>query len=260
MSSSASSRLVLLVCAVLAVAACGTVNGPSPAPPADSPISSAAPFGPIVATSANSDVLFGSREMAFSPNLSAFQRWGNVNARFAAQRESQKSSCDASDPATCPGPWWTGFVAELKNLKLRERVVLVNDTFNRVTYVTAEKNWGNPAYWETPFEFLAKGGQCQDYAIAKYLALLDSGVPENRMRFVVVRDIARSLDHAVTVVNVDGEELVLDNLAAEVKPARQDAQYTPYYALNDRGWWLYSPPVPYRGRAVQIAAAPDKTN
>ncbi len=211
-------------------------------------------------SSTTSNALFGSREIAFSPNLSAFQRWGNVNARFAAQRNVATSSCDESDPKTCPVQWWQNLITELAGLPLQERVALVNDTFNHVTYVAAQKNWGNPGYWETPFEFLSKGGQCQDYAIAKYLALLDSGVPEDQMRFVVVRDIARSLDHAVTVVKVDGEEMVLDNLAAEVKPAGQDEQYTPYYALNDRGWWLYSPPLSSRRRAVQMAAAPEKSD
>ena len=261
---SAPSRFALLACAVLSFSACSTVNAPnpetSPASAATSSTSSATLFAPIVMSSATSDVLFGSREIAFSPNLSAFQRWQNVNTRFVAQRDATKSSCDGSDPKTCPVQWWQGFITELEALPLQERVALVNDTFNHVTYVTAGKNWGNPGYWETPFEFLRKGGQCQDYAIAKYLALLDSGVPEDQMRFVVVRDIARSLDHAVTVVNVDGEELVLDNLATEVKPAGQDEQYTPYYALNDRGWWLYSPSLSSRRHAVQVAEAPQKSD
>jgi len=80
------------------------------------------------------------------------------------------------------------------------------------------------------------------------------------MRFVVVRDIARGLDYAVTVVDVEGKELVLDNLTAEVKTAGQDEQYTPYYVLNNRGWWLYSPPVSYRGSVVKVAASSDKSN
>ena len=166
----------LLACAVLSFSACSTVNAPnpetSPAPAVTSSTSSATLFAPIVMSSATSDVLFGSREIAFSPNLSAFQRWQNVNTRFVTQRDAAKSSCDGSDPKTCPVQWWQGFITELEGLPLQERVALVNDTFNHATYVTAGKNWGNPGYWETPFEFLSRGGQCQDYAIAKYLALL----------------------------------------------------------------------------------------
>jgi predicted transglutaminase-like cysteine proteinase len=268
-------RFACLIGAVLSVSACSSVTGPEQAalrasspypsvsvfvPPAAPVAPPASAYAPIaVSAPATPDVLFGSREIAFSPNLAAFERWQDVKTRFANQR-NLKSSCDGSDAKTCPVQWWQNFVAELSTLPLKDRIARVNDTFNRVTYVSATANWHNPGYWETPFEFLAKGGQCQDYAIAKYLALLDSGVPEEQMRFVVLRYIARGLDHAVTVVNVGGEEMVLDNLAAEIKPADENEGYAPYYALNDRGWWLYAPTLNYRASAVQVAAVPPKAD
>ena len=278
------SRFALLFCAALLATSCSSVTGPehaalqaapsyqpvssyasfvppasyaAPAQPAAPPASAYAPI--TVSAPAVPDVLFGSREIAFSPNLNAFDRWQDVKARYAAQI-SAKSACDGSDPKTCPVQWWHNFVAELSTLPLKDRIARVNDTFNRVTYVAATVNWHNPGYWETPFEFLAKGGQCQDYAIAKYLALVESGVSEDQLRFVVLRYVARGLDHAVTVVNVEGEEMVLDNLAADIKPANEDEGYAPYYALNDSGWWLYAPTLNYRASAVQVAAAPPKAD
>ncbi|MDE2229418.1 MAG: transglutaminase-like cysteine peptidase [Alphaproteobacteria bacterium] len=56
----------------------------------------------------------------------------------------------------------------------------------------------------TPFEFLRRDGQCQDYAITKFLLLRELGVSNNAMPLVVLRDIRRQVDHAVLVVTVSG--------------------------------------------------------
>jgi len=106
-------------------------------------------------------------------------------------------------------------------------------------------------YWETAFEFLRHGGQCQDYAIAKYLLLREAGVPANLMRMVVLRDAAIGLDHAVLAVYVDGEPMLLDNLHAGIVPASEASNYHPYYSINENGWWYH-----FGGQAMtQVAAA-----
>jgi predicted transglutaminase-like cysteine proteinase len=94
----------------------------------------------------------------------------------------------------------------------------------------------------TPLEFLAYGGQCQDYAIAKYVALRQAGVPADQMRIVILRATARGEDHAVLVVNVDGEAMMLDNLRTGVVPANSEASYRPYYSINESGWWQHKAP------------------
>jgi predicted transglutaminase-like cysteine proteinase len=168
------------------------------------------------------------------PNSSSFERWTRVITRFDRERQDATATC-APDLA-CPRDQWANLVAELKTVPLRERVLRVNAVLNRLPYIPAERNWGDVAYWETPYEFLARGGQCQDYAIAKYLALKESGVPTTALSFVVVRDTLRGLDHAIDIVTVDGTQLVLDNQVQEVTPAEGYQRYQPYYAVNDRGW------------------------
>jgi predicted transglutaminase-like cysteine proteinase len=201
------------------------------------------------------DGLLGRRvSSSTSHELGPMPRWQKVMTRFERQERTPDSTCAAG--ANCPPETWKAVVAELKTLPLRERVERVNDIFNRVPYVPAEVNWHDIAYWETPYEFLARGGQCQDYAIAKYLALLESGVPEQKLRFVVVHDNKVELDHAITVVDVDGESLALDNQMATVVPAQSlQTRYSPYYALNDNGWWSYS-----SAQLAQVAWAPPTTN
>jgi predicted transglutaminase-like cysteine proteinase len=105
-------------------------------------------------------------------------------------------------------------------------------------------------YWESPFEFLRHGGQCQDYAIAKYLLLRAAGVPAEQMRMVVLRDAAIDLDHAVLVVYVNGEPMLLDNLRGNIVPARSVSYYHPYYSINENGWWTH-----FGGQAMTRVAA-----
>jgi predicted transglutaminase-like cysteine proteinase len=175
--------------------------------------------------------------------------------RFSQQEHSPDTACSDS-AANCPAEIWKQLVAELRALPLRARIERVNDILNRVPYVPAAVNWHDAAYWETPYEFLARGGQCQDYAIAKYLALRESGVPENALRFVVVHDNQAELDHAIALVDVDGVSLALDNQLAAVTPVELLRQrYSPYYALNDQGWWSYMSPS-----AMPVAWQPATAN
>lgn len=183
---------------------------------------------------------------------SSFERWNRVIARFGQERQDATATCTPG--VACPREEWAKLVAELKTLPLHERVLRVNAVLNRLPYIPAERNWGDVAYWETPYEFLARGGQCQDYAIAKYLALEESGVPTTALRFVVVRDMLRGLDHAIDIVTVDGAPLVLDNQVEEVTPAEGYKRYQPYYALNDQNWWITKP-----ARAVSGASFPATT-
>jgi len=204
------------------------------------------------------DGLLGRRvSSSRSHDAGPMPRWQKVMARFAKQEHSSDAAaCSGTAAATCPAEIWKELVAELKTLPIRARVEHVNDVFNRLPYVPAEVNWHDVAYWETPYEFIARGGQCQDYAIAKYLALLESGVPEQDLRFVVVHDNLVQLDHAITVVEVDGDSLALDNQMRSVIPAQSLQQrYSPYYALNDLGWWSY---MSYD--ALQVAWQPPTTN
>jgi predicted transglutaminase-like cysteine proteinase len=182
-------------------------------------------------------VLFGTREV-FSPDNSAFFKWHGVLARFAAERRAEPL-CAPGVAEPCQPAAWRALVASLKGLDLRAKLDRVNAAINRHPYVPSFVNWHESNHWETPFEFLRKGGQCQDYAIAKYLLLREAGVPAAALRLVVLRDTHLGLDHAVTVALVEGEALVLDNQQPAVVPASRIDYYRPYYSINEQGWWLH---------------------
>ena len=52
--------------------------------------------------------------------------------------------------------------------------------------------------------FASNAGDCEDYAIAKYVALQEIGIAAADLRLVVVHDEATKQDHAVAAVRYDG--------------------------------------------------------
>jgi predicted transglutaminase-like cysteine proteinase len=58
-----------------------------------------------------------------------------------------------------------------------------------IRYVTDFTQYGETDRWSAPLATFATGkGDCEDYAIAKYVALRDAGFPTDDLRVVLVRD------------------------------------------------------------------------
>lgn len=122
-----------------------------------------------------------------------------------------------------------------------ERVRLVNMVVNRRPYVLDKANYGVDDYWATLDEFAARGGDCEDYAIAKYMLLKEAGIAPENMRVAVVYDLALNASHAVLSVDIDGTRYILDNQVEEALPDSQVNYYQPVYSVNERGWWMHMP-------------------
>jgi predicted transglutaminase-like cysteine proteinase len=161
-----------------------------------------------------------------------YDRWRAVATRFDAARATPDTGCGGD--ASCPAAQWTSLIDELKALPPHDRLLRANAALTDVRYVTAQQNWGDPSYWETPYQFIARGGQCQDYAIAKYFALEESGFPTSALHIFVVRDTVRALNHAILVADSDGESWVLDNQTPDVvDESTAMLPYAPYYAIEE---------------------------
>jgi len=184
--------------------------------------------------------LFGTRE-AHSTDIGRFYKWTGMLKRWTNERQVAMTPCTLGQSQGCEPREWHRIIELLKPLDLRAKLAAVNDLVNRYPYTPSNANWNQPNYWETPFEFLHKSGQCQDYAITKFMLLRAAGVSNDIMRIVVLRDMRIGLDHAVAVVYVDGEPLMLDNQIAAVTPVSSVHHYQPYYSINETGWWLHEP-------------------
>ena len=112
----------------------------------------------------------------------------------------------------------------------------INSDFNRVPYRDDIAHWNAEDYWATPAETIASnGGDCEDYAIAKYFLLKELGVPLSRLRMVYVRAGHNSQAHMVLAYysQPDAEPLILDNLDDRVKSASSRADLSPVYSFNE---------------------------
>jgi len=186
--------------------------------------------------------MFGRREVHYS-GLAPFARWSALLVRWEHEREDAAESCVSShsDAPPCPPREWIRLITRFRGRPIREQIDGINAAINAHPYVSALANWRDPSHWETPFEFFRRNGQCQDYAITKFLLLRDLGIPNRLMRLVVLRDVRRQVDHAVLVVSVSGRALMLDSLAPAVISAAANPDYRAYYSINETGWWLHLP-------------------
>ena len=135
---------------------------------------------------------------------------------------------------------WREMVAVVHDENESAKLARVNDFFNRIPYVADMGNWGVTDYWATPLEMLAvNGGDCEDYAIAKYFSLLEMGVPPDRLRLWYVNAASRGENHMVLAYQSDAtvEPLILDNLTDEIKPASTRNDLLRLFSFNADGIW-----------------------
>jgi predicted transglutaminase-like cysteine proteinase len=182
-------------------------------------------------------------EAARSDNIGLFPKWTGALARHAAERMFMSAPCVASALDSCQVKSWTAFLASLRPRDARAQLEGINRYMNRRRYVVDPRNYGVPDYWATPVEFLYRDGDCEDYAIAKYLSLRELGFAADRLRIVVLDDLNLGVVHAVLAVRHDDEILILDNQIDSVVPAAVIHHYRPIYSVNERHWWLHRPPV-----------------
>jgi predicted transglutaminase-like cysteine proteinase len=182
--------------------------------------------------------VFGTSETAGS-NLAAFRRWGGVIERSIHEWLGYGDPCSARLAGKCTTGEWRQLVSRLADKPRRERIDKVNAFFNRIPYVVDASNWGVADYWATPLQFLSRAGDCEDYAVAKYVTLRQLGFSSDEMRVVVLDDTNLRVPHAILTV-VDGDRLlVLDNQIPDVVDSKRILHYKAIYSINENRWWLH---------------------
>lgn len=175
--------------------------------------------------------LFGYEERR-SSDLKAFTKWSEVFERF-------EQEIDYGQNEDFVRLWHDKF-GGLKSLSFLEKIERVNEIVNAQNYIIDSNNWGKSDYWETPTEFFARGGDCEDFAITKYVALRTLGVPESRLRLAVVHDNEKNIPHAILVVYTDEGSLILDNQMDSVMSGETMYRYRPIFSINRTAWWLHT--------------------
>ncbi|MCB1651689.1 MAG: transglutaminase-like cysteine peptidase [Alphaproteobacteria bacterium] len=175
--------------------------------------------------------LFGTDEKR-SANLSAFTKWTGMFKRFDQDLKNTGSQAVMRQ--------WQNQLRTFKGGSIHAMARKVNDFVNESRYIVDSKNWGRSDYWATPVEFIKRGGDCEDFAIAKYTALRALGVPEERLRVAIVQDTYKNIPHAVLVVYTESGAVVLDNQIKSLVDAERAGRYRPIFSINRTAWWLHS--------------------
>jgi predicted transglutaminase-like cysteine proteinase len=132
----------------------------------------------------------------------------------------------------------------------RAKLEVANGFVNQWRYRTDSANYEVSDYWASPAEFFSRSGDCEDYAIAKYVTLRQMGFSADQLRLVVVQDLNQNQAHAVLAAYVDGEVFILDNVNGKVRSQAEVTEYAPYYSVNEQARWAHA-----AAASAKVAAA-----
>ena len=187
--------------------------------------------------------LFGTTEFR-AQSLAALPQWQQALSRIEAERGTYQRCADPD--GDCPSPGALAWQTMIRGQAGRDRFAqleAVNRFLNDWRYRDDANNYGRRDYWASPLEFFLRSGDCEDYAIVKYVTLRELGFAAEELRLVVVHDALRDLAHAVLAVYLGDQVYILDNLATAALPQEELAQYVPYYSINENTRWAHVKPV-----------------
>jgi len=175
-----------------------------------------------------------------SANTRVFAKWRAALKRYSEERVREHArKCKATLFKACYYKDWEKFLDEIRRADKWDQLAAVNRYMNTRRYISDSRNWGVNDYWATPGEFMARSGDCEDFAIAKYLSLRQLGWSEDELRVAVVRDLSLNVNHAVLIVYYDGRTWLLDNQIQRVVETESVRHYRPVFSINEKYWWRH---------------------
>ena len=168
-----------------------------------------------------------------APRGATLDKWHSLQPVLRV--EAQVLSHCQAEPQSCP-PEAARFLAIVdtgRALKGRARIGIINRAVNLAIRPMSDlAQFGVPDVWQTPLMTFSSGaGDCEDYAIAKFVALRDAGISAEDLRLIIVHDRRWNEDHAVVAVRDSGDWLILDNRTMRLLTDRQVADVTPLMSL-----------------------------
>lgn len=123
--------------------------------------------------------------------------------------------------------------ADLQYRDIKSINEFINSNF---TYISDKQLYGKSDYWASPKEFSKhNAGDCEDFAIAKYAALVNVGIPKEDMRLLVLIPKGKGEIHAILEVKKGNSVYYLDNNTNSMK--FNSEKYTAKFAINSFGIW-----------------------
>ena len=140
---------------------------------------------------------------------------------------------------------WLQTVNSAKSLGEQARLTQINNFINHnIAFENDLGIWQQSDYWATPLETIGQGrGDCEDFAIIKYVSLRMAGVSANKLRLIYVKAKLKGADGPIQQAHMvlayyaspNAEPLVLDNLDPTIRPASQRSDLQPVFSFNSEG-------------------------
>lgn len=117
---------------------------------------------------------------------------------------------------------------DLKSESTYKQLFRVNSFFNKFRYIDDEILYHQNDYWANIQEFIFNGkGDCEDYAIAKYITLIDLGVKKEDLTLVYAR--YKNKPHMVLLYK---NSLVLDNNNRLILPKEKHTHLKLFHSVK----------------------------
>ncbi len=179
------------------------------------------------------------------PPGSLRDKWLSLEHKLADERV-QMALCDG-DRERCASEAALRLLAIVDAGRAREgraRLGEVNRAINLAIRPMSDfAQYGEADVWSSPLVTFYRGaGDCEDYAIAKFMALRQAGVSPEDLRIVIMRDIFHGEDHAVAAARLDGHWLMLDNRRMAMIEDGYVRNYRPLFVIDQSAIMKYADP------------------
>ncbi len=163
-------------------------------------------------------------------------KWRTIEDDIAREQEvlarcRRQASCPAAAQSLLD------IVAEGSGRSGLARVGRINRAVDlAIAPASDQAQWGVEDHWSSPFETLqTRRGDCEDYAIVKYLALLQAGLSPADVKIVILKNLAPVEDHAAVAARVEGAWLILDNRKLALVRDTAIVGAVPKFVLDESG-------------------------
>jgi predicted transglutaminase-like cysteine proteinase len=142
---------------------------------------------------------------------------------------------------------WQTLISATRGGTHLETLQRVNQRVNALTRISDERNWQTKDFWATPQELFSRGGgDCEDFAIAKFYLLQAHGFTASQLRLMFARlynPASGAIEpHLVLLYQTaaDARPLVLDNTDPAILYLDQRRDLAPSAAFDSAGYWAYT--------------------
>jgi predicted transglutaminase-like cysteine proteinase len=157
-------------------------------------------------------------------------KWKNLREQMVADDEAVSACLHDGVPDCAAAETLLHVIEDAKAHQGKALIACINRAINLLIRPA-------PGAWVGALEVLTfADGDCKAYAIAKFFALREAGLPAERLRLVIVRNRRRSEDHMVVAANVEDAWFILDNATMILATDSENtARYTPLLLLDESG-------------------------